>query len=205
MIRLYLLGAAVLLIAGLSAWAVIERRAAAANLERATAAEWAASDARAAAVANAASADWLRRTAEAGQALAAGEERKAGETAARIHYIVQEVYRAPDAYSPLRAALRAALVRLRELNATGPGAPRAGDAAQADGASGAAGQAGPARPVTPATDAAFGAYCVALLGHVIRLEEKLVAVGAYWDMAAAGLMTPGRTDLSVAGAPSIAR
>lgn len=41
--------------------------------------------------------------------------------------------------------------------------------------------------MTPAGDGAFGAYCVALLGHVIRLENRLVAVGAYWDAAAASI------------------
>lgn len=194
MSRLYVLGAFALIVTGLVAWALLERSAASTNLERATTAEWAASDARAAAAANAASADWHRKLSAEAQAQAGAVSREDGRVASRVLYVVQEVNRAPDAYSPLRASLRLALDRMRELNATGPGAPRANSAAQAGGAAADPGTAGPARPVTPPGDGAFGAYCVALLGHVIRLENRLVAVGAYWDAAAASITSKATTE-----------
>lgn len=180
-------GAALLaVVGGLAGWVWIERGAAADLRERAVAAERAASDARAAAVANAAAADWQRSSAEAEGRRAAALERTRGEIETRVVHHVREVYRASDAYSPARAALHAALVELRRLNSTGPGAPRADPAAEARGAAGDPAAPGPAgavtaRPAAPATEGAIGAYCVALLGHVILLEERIVAIGRWWD------------------------
>lgn len=179
---LYIAAVGAALLAGTTAWALLERHEAGRWRDKAAIEEAAAEQARLAAKANAATAVYERSTSSALQArVTVLETQQKPQVETRVVTVVKEISRASDAYSPLGATLRLVARRLRELDATGPGAARADAAAQADGAArhpaAAAGAAG-RRPRLNQLD--IGSYAVQCLGHVIKLEYQIQALDGFW-------------------------
>lgn len=137
--------------AAAAGWAWVERADGQAQRERATKAEAAAAAWKTTAEANAREAAWQRESAESAQWRAAALQTARGAVETRVVTIKREIAGVSDAYSPVGAALRLAARRLRELDATGPGAARPDPAGAPVGAAGDPAAPDPAggRPADP--------------------------------------------------------